>query len=378
MSLEFFASAYFIGHRTHYLLFCVVALMAGIAGAALQFSFYLIIGGTLTWGLVALCVTHYYFISFFISLGIPLSFFAGALLCHQQLAHHSAFQTRYQGIPLSIRGTIISIDKVQSQRNPWHMLIGLRSITCENNCAAVDDVVVLYSNHNPGYQVADEIELRNIIFKKTDNQDFNRYLAKEKISATVFNDAPEIQLLHRPRFSCNRFLHQLRNTLFGSLQQKIERGCFALFSSIFLGNRAGVKKYMDHAKEPFRIWGTSHYLARSGLHLVIFGIIWHFILSLLPILFIGKQLILIALISLYSLLSWASVSFNRALIMFFLAKSILLLKTRLQYVHLITLATGIVLCANPLQLFYLDFQLSFGLTFALAWFAHIETHKKAI
>lgn len=192
----------------------------------------------------------------------------------------------------------------------------------------------------------------------------------------MFIDKPQVTILAHPRWNLNRSIVQLRNKIFTTLQQSINKETFALFSSIFLGNRNAVKQHMDHEKEPFKYWGTSHYLARSGLHLVIFGIIWHFILGFLPLLFFWKQLFLICLISSYSLLSWSSVSFNRALIMFFIAKFCLLTRNRLHYVHLITLATCIVLIFNPLQLFYLDFQLSFGLTFALAWFSHIQQHKK--
>jgi hypothetical protein len=45
---------------------------------------------------------------------------------------------------------------------------------------------------------------------------------------------------------------------------------FALFSSLFLGNRTAIKQDLEEQKPLFKVWGISHFLARSGLHLLIF------------------------------------------------------------------------------------------------------------
>lgn len=309
---------------------------------------------------------------------LPAFFLIGSLLYLKQMSTHVAFQEKYNDIPLTITGTVASLEKIHGARHRWHMVLDLDTVRATDTPTATTESVAIYCVRNPKITVGDRIQIANVNFKKITNSDFNLYLAKEKISATTFIDTPEIVCMDHPQWNFNRVITQLRNKIFSDLQQTINKDTFALFSSIFLGNRAAVKQQMDYEKEPFKYWGTSHYLARSGLHLVIFGIIWHFILGFLPLAFFWKQVFLIFLITLYSLLSWSSVSFNRALIMFFIAKICLLTRKRLHYVHLISLATCLILLINPLQLFYLDFQLSFGLTFALAWFTHIQQHKKSV
>jgi ComEC/Rec2-related protein len=368
LKLDFFRdslAAQFVGPRIHALLYITLAFMAGITGQFLGLPTQALIIITTIGSLSSLIYKEYSGFWRPLLFLISVSFATGALLCRIQTQSQKDFLSDIAGQPTSVRGTIASIERIQNPRFRYRIVIDL-----SNNSIA------LYVRTMPPLLVGDSIEINNITFKQIANQSFAHYLAKEKIAATVFLDTLEYTLLQRPRFNLNRTIFYFRQHIFDELRNKINRETFQLFSSIFLGNRAAVKKQMDATKEPFKVWGTSHYLARSGLHLVIFVIIWHFILSLLPIAFIIKQLILIMLILLYALLSWSSVSFERALLMFLVYKFCLLHGRPLHYVHLVILATFLVLLVNPLQLFFLDFQLSFGLTFALAWFNHIETHKR--
>lgn len=371
-----FATSFFIGHHAHPLLFATCFLIIGITVAFCEIPFtatVLLFLISLFPILIAYARAYIFDYKWIL---LPMCFLVGVTLYQKQVATHHAFQEKYNGIPVVICGTVASVEKIQNTRHRWHLIIDLHEIKTPESNIATTESVAIYSVYNPLVQVGDIIQIKNVTFKKIENNSFNFYLAKEKIAATLFVDKPNITILEHPLWSLNRFIAQLRNRVFIQLQHAIDKQTFSLFSSIFLGNRAAVKQYMDKEKEPFKYWGTSHYLARSGLHLVIFGLIWHFILGFLPLLFFWKQVCLILLIGCYALLSWSSVSFNRALIMFFIAKFCLLAQNRLHYVHLITLATCLVLCLNPLQLFFLDFQLSFGLTFALAWFTHIQQHKK--
>jgi competence protein ComEC len=185
-------------------------------------------------------------------------------------------------------------------------------------------------------------------------------------------------LISRPEWSISKTISTLKEQTLQEIAYKMDRHAFKLYSSLFLGNRTIVKKEMETTKESFKAWGLSHYLARSGLHLVIFVLIWHFILGLVPISYFFKQCFIIFLILIYATLSWSSVSFERALLMFLLYKFCLAHKVPIYYIHLITLATLIILLFNPLELFFLDFQLSFGITFALAWFNSIQAEKRRL
>ncbi|HSW73575.1 MAG TPA: ComEC/Rec2 family competence protein, partial [Candidatus Limnocylindria bacterium] len=160
------------------------------------------------------------------------------------------------------------------------------------------------------------------------------------------------------------------------LQKKLSRPTAHLFSSIFLGNKYARKKDIEPLKEHFTTWGVTHYLARSGLHMVIFTITWHTLLTFIPLAFALKEALLIALVIIYALLSWTTISFTRALLLFLIHRLCSLLRLQTDLLYLLTLVALAILFDNPLQLFFLDFQLSFGLTFALAYFGQLQTYYR--
>jgi competence protein ComEC len=159
---------------------------------------------------------------------------------------------------------------------------------------------------------------------------------------------------------------------------KMSKKTSAFFSSLFLGYKKVDEREMSLLKEHFKWWGISHYLARSGLHMVIFSFVLHLFLRVIPITFLYKQIILLVLSLLYFFLSFPSVSFNRAFLTFLLFKMCILTQQQTHPLHLFTLTTFIILLINPWQLFFLDFQLSFGLTFALIWLNHLKSKQKLI
>ena len=366
----------FIFPRLHYLFYATIALMVGISCQFLGL-----------WFLMQLCIVvliaclsifHWWYRGYHQPLFLitALSMLAGSSLCYLQQQTQKNFLALVAGDTTALRGSISSIERIQSPRFSIRMTIKTTQIKKEEQWQQCRQTIALYIHKKPDLLVGDLIEINNVTFKQSSNSSFNTYLAKEKISATLFLENLEFTRIKRPHFNATRMLFYFKESLFATLRSKINRETFQLFSSIFLGNRTAVKKQMDSTKEPFKIWGTSHYLARSGLHLVIFVIVWHFILSLMPLSYMIKQLFLIILIITYALLSWSSISFERALLMVLIYKWCLLTRSPSHYIHLVALVTALVLCVNPFQLFFLDFQLSFGLTFALAWFNHIEARKK--
>ncbi len=94
---------------------------------------------------------------------------------------------------------------------------------------------------------------------------------------------------------------------------------------------------------------------------------WSFLLSFIRIPWIIVQILLFLLLGIYYLLSWPSVSFIRACIAWLCYQGFSLTGKSTRALHIISLTTLIVLLINPYQLFFLDFQLSFGLTCVLAW-----------
>ena len=119
-------------------------------------------------------------------------------------------------------------------------------------------------------------------------------------------------------------------------------------------------------------WGIVHYLARSGIHVVLTVSCWELVMRFIPLHFFIKQLILILLILVLHLFTWPSISFMRAVTTFLLSKGCTLSSLAFQPIHILSLTTFFTLVAYPLYLFSLDFQLSFGLTFVLAWLYEVR------
>ncbi len=241
--------------------------------------------------------------------------------------------------------------------------------------ANIKKSIHLHTSQIMDAQVGDRIEVTNLICKPPKKNSFDTYMIKEKIAATIFTQAPTWQLIERPAFSPRRYIHNATLNLTAGLQKKLSRGAFSLFSSLFLGDTVTCKKQLERTKDQFRAWGIMHYLARSGLHLIIFIAVWQTLLCILPLPFLLKQLIMLLLSLIYFALSWSSISFMRALYTFILYKICILHKRPSHLVYLLSLVCFFVLLDNPMQLFFLDFQLSFTLTFALALFNQISACK---
>ncbi len=202
------------------------------------------------------------------------------------------------------------------------------------------------------------------------------FIWPKKAYTTLFIHKPAYVFIRRPHWSLERSLFYLRNHTLERLKKRLSPRTYQLFNSIFLGNKHTQKRLTEKNKEHFNTWGVSHYLARSGLHMIIFIVIWQFLFMMIPCNWIVKELFLILLSCIYLCLSWTSISFNRAFLTFIFYKFLLLFRIQTQFFHLLTVICFLILFYNPLHIFFLDFQLSFGLTFALACFNQIKTHHK--
>ena len=362
---------YFINAPLHALNYCTLLLMCGIA-ASTYFSLSL---------LAILCFVIVIPISLYlqrlpIALLFLASFMTGAWRYQTSMENHLEFSQRMNNKPFKMRGVILSIEPQDHPRMKQKMTINAYSFTPEGESEyETQRTIQIYLSKRTDAKVADKIEIDSMLLKKNKNPSYEQYLIKEQISATLFLPALDYTLISRPTISFTRWLFYFKENLLYRCKKKLSRATFSFFSSVFLGNRMQEKKQMEKPKNNCKTWGISHYLARSGLHMVIFICIWYFILNLLPISFRLKQIILIGIGLVYHFLSWPSISFIRALYSFLLFKSCTLLKVPSQLLHLLTIVTIVVLVHNPMQLFFLDFQLSFGLTFALAWFNHVAIQQ---
>ncbi len=230
----------------------------------------------------------------------------------------------------------------------------------------------LYTQQKPDALVGDTIHLEHTTVKQDSGTSFADYLLRNGISGTAFLVKLEPLSVFRPAWSFDRWLFTIRDNMTQAIRTKLSPQGYALFASLFLGERSSIKKELDPISADFKQWGLAHYLARSGLHLVLFVFLWVMMLNWSPLPFALKHWTLLLLTVLYFAFSWSSAPFLRAFFTLFLYKICIFANRPSHFLHILSLITFCFLLINPIQLFFLDFQLSFGLTAALAWFGLVQ------
>ncbi|MDR3646361.1 MAG: ComEC/Rec2 family competence protein [Candidatus Babeliales bacterium] len=297
----------------------------------------------------------------------PIAFLIGALLYQNQQSNFSSFINEYCKKQFDVIAVIQDITIAKS--NKKKLMLNVSKITHTSQWQNTNQTIKLTLDQKAdisNLQISDEIKINNLFFKFP-NSFLRDNLLKEEISAYTTTKYFSYEFIKKPTYSFNRFFKNLRNKIFARLKEKMSKETFALFSSVFLGNKSVGMRTLSQFKKKFNNWGLAHYLARSGLHLVVIFLAWFFIISIFPISFIIKQIIIFFIIFVYSLLSWSSIPFIRSLITFTLYKICIIFNLQINTLHCLNLACLIMLLINPIQLFFLDFQLSFVLTFALIW-----------
>jgi competence protein ComEC len=309
------------------------------------------------------------------------AFILGLVRTHQQSHQEDSFFSTLSKTPVHVRATVTDMSTADHPRFSKVITLELHSFSLAGNnqsdWKSIQSKIRIYTNKRPRFDVGDLIELCDMEFKPIEKHSFATYLQKEGIATTLFISHLDYTLIHKPTFSIRRSIFKLKEKIFYSLRKKMSARSFQLFGSLFLGNKhAAPLKKNEQIKLHFNTWGVTHYLARSGLHLVLFIFLWNLLLSLIPIRYSFKQILLVALTALYFLLSWTSLPFIRALMTFILYRMCILSRVAPDFLYLLSLTCFILLLINPVQCLFLDFQLSFGLTAALSLFAHIKTHLR--
>lgn len=278
---------------------------------------------------------------------------------------------------VSIEGTVESITYIDSKPWRYQSLLKISRIFNKNGWQKKACTIQLYTAKKPRFLVADTVHcsLEKI---PAPEGDFKLYLYKENIDATAFQPLVQTKIIKRPHYSFKRWISQKKKSLHYRLLKKMSPSTFALFSSLFMGNRASIKQELEPHKPLFKVWGISHFLARSGIHLLIFIILLSRFLSLIPAPFLIKHGFVLFCSFLYFLFSWPSVSFNRAFYTFLFYKMTTFLNIPLHSMHALAFICLVILFQSPLQILFLDFQLTFLLTFCLILIAHTRHQRRLL
>jgi predicted membrane metal-binding protein/preprotein translocase subunit YajC len=283
--------------------------------------------------------------------------------------------------PITLTATIIDKDYWGPQvTNEVLRLKTIKIMTPDNHVHDISCDILCYLRRKTQYAVGDTIMLTSVTLKPAPtatingNPSYSDYLLKEHIIGSLF--LPTIRPLsriHHPHHSMRFWLWNLRHTTYKNCMHNLSPTAAAYMGLIFFGNKQ--QKNIETMRTVFNYWGLAHYLARAGLHIILFIMIWTFILGLMPIHITFKRWILILLCILYDMMSWSSIPFTRAYYAFLIMESGKVWRQTTNSLHILTLMCLCILLFNPLQLFFLDFQLTFGLTFALILFSGLITKK---
>lgn len=334
------------------------ATMNGVAPPLI--SIYLLYGVAL-----GIAFGHKKISPFFLVCAIAAVGIAG-LRNYQTISYYHSFPFHITQHGATMRGKLINYSYNQTSRFSHCHTIALESILSNAQTITTRYTIQLYTQKQLNAEIGDTIELEDICLKRPKDDDFYRHLMKEGIAATAFTQRQSIIIISRNIFSPMRMLFNVRKRIIDSFKATTNAQTFAFFSAIFLGEKTALKKE-SALENPFKQWGVVHYLARSGLHLVIIVSLCGALFQWIPIGLFYKQILLMILIAIYAMLSWTSISFLRALTIFFFYSICLLFRVPHHLMQLLLLCCFLFLLINPLYIFFLDFQLSFGLTFALAW-----------
>lgn len=266
--------------------------------------------------------------------------------------------------PIRIEGTVSDITSSHMFLTNTHLITREKAqigIPYFVRCNIPEDSTLL-----PG----DSIAIDYPYISSTHSESFLTYLLKSSITAIAYTKPKNITLLQRPAWSMPRLIHVYKEHLIKNSMRHLSPVASELFQSLFFGKKSAQSTEFIQTKEQFKKWGISHLLARSGLHLFIFLLLWQYGLSVIPLHTRFKSFILLTLVLLYALMSINAVSFLRSLILFFLYQCCIITGVPHQAIHLIAMTCLIMLFLNPFYLFFLDFQLSFCFSAGLIWIFH--------
>lgn len=281
------------------------------------------------------------------------------------------FYRHYASQELSFYGTVIDKKESACSFCPHCLTISLQKINTSKYTdppfnISTWDIQLFYKNTD-NIQVGDSISYTQKMALHEPKKSFKDYLLKTGTLATFFNPSPKITCIERPSFSFYRTIFETKRYILEQAKKTLSPYTFELFASLFLGYRNGEKNKELELIDNFKSWGIVHLIARSGIHLTIITGLWQTFLCTVPLPFALKEIILMIIVLGYALLSWTSLSFLRAIYTFFLCKIIIVMGRGYHFLHILTVLALAMLLYCPTYLFFLDFQLSFGLTYAIAW-----------
>jgi len=273
--------------------------------------------------------------------------------------------------PIIVQGIIKNItDNQQDRHSSLIVLTSSSMFDKELGSVSIQKNIFLQIPYNraKNLKVGQWIKIYNIKLTqpKTDSN-YRTYLLKEGVWATGF--------IYKEKFIVSKKLYRSwYQDYFHNLSHYFNNKVEQLYNPLFLGKKEKNQNSINIQHQSL-YWGISHHMARSGIHLVtivgLFGTIFHYCRFFNRFRF----LLYAILIFLYALISIPSISFIRSLCMIMIQMFTKFNGFIYSGIHAYFLTALILIHHNPIAIFFLDFQLSFGITAIIIWLFFIKWNK---
>lgn len=202
--------------------------------------------------------------------------------------------------------------------------------------------------------------------------DYASYLKKDRIYYTVYAHG---QAVEKTGHKMNNPFYQMSSTVKEKLVSIIYKSLpekeAVILDGLMLGNQRAIP---DDTYDKFKITGTVHILAVSGMNV---GLITLFVFLLLKLCRVKKKIaaiITMAFITVFAVLTGAGASIVRATIMAYVILLSIIIERDADIMNSLAVAALAILLFNPADLLDIGFQMSFLATFGIIYFS--EWSKK--
>lgn len=288
------------------------------------------------------------------------------------------FYHNYNQQQLTVMGEIIDLDSLVLNPSRRAIKIAAHQIAPTVLHCPTPITITVWAHNANQLQLHDQVLLTNLEVPKLLNPTLITSSLRTQSAQLKLTKHSTYKIMSRPsyhKFNPAKFsvlnlmqqrLYNLKYILLSKLKLKLSPTNFNLLATIFLGyKQAGSARDAQLIRDQFQIWGLAHFLARAGLHMIMIALLIKLLLLTLQVPVRFSSPIIICLVLIYHQLSWPSISFLRALYMVLCYESCKLLNLQIDGLHLLNLILLSALLSNSAQIFCLDFQLSFALTYAL-------------
>jgi hypothetical protein len=207
---------------------------------------------------------------------------------------------------------------------------------------------------------------------KTPNNDLeliNQISKTKNLAAGISNN---IKIMH-PKESflekINNFTLSIKRKIISKTNAVLNKNLQEVYLSIFLGKGSCISKT---TLEMFKQWGIVHFIARSGFHTGIIANTIQFIIFISTSNTILTGIIGIIFLITFSAISFTSIPFKRAILMFTIRKICINKKIKTSFLDIFSKCTIFFLITDPLLIMNLGFQLSFLATGVIALINHFK------